>query len=892
MAVQVNVTIDFGEAARQLAAFQQELGAALVSESNQAEQAFQQVASQAAQNVQRQAAQITQGVQTATQGATQAARTAGKNMTEEFLRAFDPDKVRAELESAGLDEQQIEIIIETTQARAETQKLKDSIATALGEASGIAEESLTQITSQVAREVDRAAGKVKSVTEIVDGVRDLKDEIQDLGNAGGEAAEGIGMLVLNETVDKFGDLKDIFEKSAGALFGLSEASVEAAVRVADLAEKGAMVGAAFGPLGAAAGLIAGGALGFFVEKINESKAAAQEAADRLLLYRTRVAGLEVAANVALSQEELNEKIKEGAEAAKQNAGVVQILTDTQAAAQRIYDETAGKIVKMQVELEKLQKLRLDELGALEQAQAKSRMNILIYDIETQGSVRLQEAKDRLTISTRALTTAEAEQQKVAANLARAQAIQSVSTLEAAQEIEEQLLTITQGSKFAGKSTAELQKQYDELVKSIKTGGKEAESLALANIELADAQYNSAEAIGAQNENTEIANGKIAGAKFNLMKLAELEGELATRKGASAAATSASTKATTENTEATEDNAKAIQNQVRALFEAESIADKLASKTKLAEDAFVIEPKLKIPPLGKEDMLLALPSLDFASFVDVTKYIEQFEDFAVEIQDIFREQFEDKALNLSVAIDPESQKQAEKDLQDVIKNAEQVEKQRQESADYASKLANERRQKEAEEALSQAEQLLRPLEDVTMSIFDTMLENVALGKSAFADLGVAIRDSIFESLKAIGKEYAVKAIGETAQGLAALAIGGPFGAKSASEHFAAAANFAAAAVAAGVGAAAVGAGSKAAIPGGGGGGSASLGGAGGGGSPSLGAAANGASNQPTAAVVVDFRGAMFPTSDLRAAQQFGAAVAGYIDSAYKGGAISSRPRVGR
>lgn len=891
MAVQVNVTIDFGEAARQLAAFQQELGAALVSESNQAEQAFQQVASQAAQNVQRQAAQITQGVQTATQGATQAARAAGKNMTEEFLRAFDPDKIRAELQAAGLDEQQIDIIIDTTQARAETQKLKDSIATALGEASGIAEESLKQITAQVAREVDRAAGKIKSVTEIVDGVRDLKDEIQGLGNAGGEAAEGIGMLVLNETVDKFGDLKDIFEKSAGALFGLSEASVEATVRVADLAEKGAMVGAAFGPLGAAVGLVAGGALGFFVEKINESNKAAEEATVRVAEYQQRVETLRVAASVAVSQEELNNAIKDGQILYEQNAATVKILADGQAAASKRVEETQSKIAGYQVELDKLNQTLAQENSLLDEATAKSRANVLTYDIQIAGATNLEAAKKELTIATNALIIAEKEQQKVALSLAQAQAIQAIDTLDAARAIEEQLLVITKGSKFATQDTKALEAEQARLIKTLGVSAKEIESLGLANIELADSQFDAVEAAQAQNENQEEANIITSRAKGDLAKLAEITAELKNRKTEEASATKASTAATKEDTKAKEDNTKAIQSQVRALFDAESIADKLASKTKLAEEAFVIEPKLKIPPLDKEDMLLALPSLDFASFVDITKYIEEFEDFAVEIQDIFREQFEDKALNLSVAIDPESQKQAEKDLQDVIKNAEQVEKQRQESADYASKLANQRRQKEAEDALSQAEQLLRPLEDVTLSIFDTMLENVALGKSAFADLGIAIRDSIFESLKAIGKEYAVKAIGETAQGLAALAIGGPFGGMSASQHFAAAANYAAAAVAAGVGAAAVGAGSKAAISSGGGG-SASLGGSSSGGSPSLGAAANGASNQPTAAVVVDFRGAMFPTSDLRAAQEFGAAVAGYIDSAYKGGAISSRPRVGR
>jgi hypothetical protein len=166
----------------------------VIINTDQAEQQLQDLQQQIASDLAQGAARI--GT-TAGQAATATARAAGKNATEEFLRAFDPDKLRAELESAGLGEQQIEIILETTAAKAETQKLKDTIASAFGEASGFATDALKQITAQAAREVDRAAGKVKSVTEIVDGVRDLKDQLQQVGGASDEAAEGIGQLVLN-----------------------------------------------------------------------------------------------------------------------------------------------------------------------------------------------------------------------------------------------------------------------------------------------------------------------------------------------------------------------------------------------------------------------------------------------------------------------------------------------------------------------------------------------------------------------------------------------------------------------------------------------------------------------------------------------------------------------
>jgi hypothetical protein len=834
MAVQVNVTIDFSEAARQLAAFQQELGQELVQSANQSQQAFQRVASEAAQNVQRQTAQITQGVQDATTSATRSAARAGKNMTEEFLRAFDPDKIRAELEAAGLDEQQIDILINTTQARAETQKLKDAIAGAFGEASGLAEESLKQITAQAAREVDRAAGKVKSVTEIVDGVRDLTEEVKRLDGAGGEAAESLGMLVLNETVDKFGDLKDIFEKSAGALFGLSEEAVDATVRVADLAEKGAMVGAAFGPMGAAIGLVAGGALGALVESLTASSKQAEEAAAAAAEYEQRVARLSIAASVAVSQEELNAALEEGRKAAEANAGAVKILTDAQAAEQKRVEEVQAKIASYKAELESLNKTRTEELSLLQEEEIRSRKNILTYEISTYQVGLLDEAKGKLTTATKALTIAEQEQQKVASILAQTQAIQAIDTLDAANAIEEQLLIITQGSKFAKQSTSSLEAEQARLIKTLGVSAKEIEGLGLANIELADSQFDAVEATQAQNENQEQANIITAYAKADLARLAEITSELSSRKQALASSTKASTAATKEDTAAK----KEAEQAAKALEKAEEVY------AKIQEDR--AEKKLA-----------------------------------------YQRRLRDQAQADYLAEQAALKKRAEEEL----KLAQEIAKKRDEAEQYARKLQNERKQKEAEDALAQAEQLLRPLEDVTTTIFDTIVENVANGEKAFAGLGIAIRDSIVNTLKAMGKEYLVKALGETAEGIASLAIGGPIAGASAAAHFKAAAGFAAAAVAAGAGAAAIGsvggAGGGGGIPtSGAGGGGAN---AGGGGSASLGGASSSASSQgPAPTVVVDFRGAMFPTTDLRAAQEFGAAVAGYIDAAFRSGATTQRP----
>jgi hypothetical protein len=824
MAVQVNVTIDFSEAARQLAAFQQELGQELVQSANQSQQAFQRVASEAAQNVQRQTAQITQGVQDATTSATRSAARAGKNMTEEFLRAFDPDKIRAELEAAGLDEQQIDIIINTTQARAETQKLKDSIATALGEASGIAEDSLKQITAQVAREVDRAAGKVKSVTEIVDGVRDLKNEIKNLGTAADGAEDATVKLFDIEKAEQYvtaiGDVKDVIEGVTDSFGGLTEAQSNTLEKTTQLAQAMGGLGSIAGPLGALIGAGLGGAIGYFTSQSTNA------------IEETR-------------------KFRDQMQAARDMSTA--------------YKESLQELA---IEILSTGRLTASTLSSTIAAQSKANSKLL----------------ESLAANSKTTT----EEIKAFTEDAKAQ---SISNFEAIAKTASSILKSinTDADNLSGLYDEIERDKYAKAVGRAETYAKKIKELqAEAEKAAAGGRGRSAEIIAADLAQIEaLYNANLQGIlKIELESKQRYEETQESKKEATQSATSAIEK----QTKAQEENAKATLAQVKTIFESESIAEDLAKKTKLLGEAFAIEPVLKVPKLD-EDFSISIPPLEFVEFVDITKYIEQFESFSEDIQLIFQEKFNEKALEINVALDPESRKKAESDIQEIIKNAQQIEKNRIEAEDYARKLQNERKQKEAEDALAQAEQLLRPLEDVTTTIFDTIVENVANGEKAFAGLGIAIRDSIVNTLKAMGKEYLVKALGETAEGIASLAIGGPIAGASAAAHFKAAAGFAAAAVAAGAGAAAIGsvggAGGGGGIPtGGAGGGGAN---AGGGGSASLGGASSSASSQgPAPTVVVDFRGAMFPTTDLRAAQEFGAAVAGYIDAAFRSGATTQRP----
>lgn len=132
----------------------------------------------------------------------------------------------------------------------------------------------------------------------------------------------------------------------------------------------------------------------------------------------------------------------------------------------------------------------------------------------------------------------------------------------------------------------------------------------------------------------------------------------------------------------------------------------------------------------------------------------------------------------------------------------------------SDLKEKQRQEDLKRAQEQAakekelfEQTAQDYEDSINTIFmpavtavtGQLYENIEAGKSAFDGFGNAVKKGISESLKALGKQFAVKAIGEAAEGAASLAFQDYPGA---GKHFAAAAGFSAAALAAGIGGALV------------------------------------------------------------------------------------------
>lgn len=768
MAVIVEVVINTQDAEQQLNAFQQAAAESIAASVS----SIGQGAGQAATRAVTQAGQATAGQ----------AKMTGAKAAAEFLRGFDPDKLRASLEGAGLGEQEIDIILNTAQAKAETQGLKDSIAGALSEASGLAEDVLTSLSAQVAREVDRAAGKVKSVTEIVDGVRDVKEELKDLGTAGGEAAEGIGQLVLESTVDKFGDVKDIFEKTGQSLLGLSEQTVEYGVLIGDIAEKGASIGAVFGPVGAAAGLVGGAILGAFTaaadaekkfqEQLKEQQAQLAETEQYVVDLKLSYQGLaNISFDTLLSNlDEIAKKQEEAEKAPRQTAEQIKLYVKEVLALDEARNET------MAVGADKLATMIIDSQKQINDALSEPR--------EPKSLAQLKEAAD----------DAKYELQQTQKELgALYNSLKPPKSLQDAVSIFSQ-----QTFTLAG-----LTDTYRRLTGLQSTAEKQAGTLKDAEAALAGATKNTASAMSSKND--EIERG-LRNAKGQLTALGELE----------------------KLEEAHAKNMKARNDLEKIGNDLLTDLDKDLQDSK--KDSAALDDKLAKEQEARDKLAL---------------------DRKKQMLDIERDLTE---TNNKIAITAAAEQAA------AIKEM-------------------------GDEML----QYVMPLTGVFGAVFDELVKGIEEGNVALADMGKAALEALKGVLLGIAKESAIKALQMTAYGIAASVLTPGVGAayfKSAATHAA----VAALAGAAGLGAAAA----QGAASGAGGGGSGG-GGGGGGGSRSesdLGRGAGAAGNGASASVVVDLRGAVFPTADLTQAQALGEALSKSIAAAAAGGQPSARRLVGR
>jgi hypothetical protein len=123
---------------------------------------------------------------------------------------------------------------------------------------------------QPSRQMKEFAQETGGATRALEGLNERIEELTGHAKKSSQETEGLAerlaKLSTEDKIGAFGDLKDMFEQTATTLFGMNKQTAEAAVKVADLAEKGAMVGALAGPWGA----LAGGALGALLGGLDQA----------------------------------------------------------------------------------------------------------------------------------------------------------------------------------------------------------------------------------------------------------------------------------------------------------------------------------------------------------------------------------------------------------------------------------------------------------------------------------------------------------------------------------------------------------------------------------------------------------------------------------------------
>jgi hypothetical protein len=148
----------------------------------------------------------------------------------------------------------------------------------------LSDEDLAKIAKKFEEALGRSGLGGNPLAPLADGADEAAEEarklarglggVEDAAERAADAAEGLlERLSMEDAIGGFGDLKDVFEKTAGGLFGISEAAIEATVRIGDVVEKGANLGKLLGPEGAVAGAL----LGVVVGGLSEWAAAADRA---------------------------------------------------------------------------------------------------------------------------------------------------------------------------------------------------------------------------------------------------------------------------------------------------------------------------------------------------------------------------------------------------------------------------------------------------------------------------------------------------------------------------------------------------------------------------------------------------------------------------------------
>ena len=241
-----------------------------------------------------------------------------------------------------------------------------------------AQQQWDEFTKRAGDGLDRVVGKGNKVEE------ELQAIAKETKKAAEAADEMRNKLSLEDKIGAFGDIKDVVEKTGQSLLGLSAAAVEAVINIGDIAEKGAMIGAPFGPqaalAGAAIGLVVGG-LSEWAKSADKARAAQQALIDDATLRAVH------AINDQATRLEASAQAWDSYTLAVRRAGGVQVSM--------VEGAIAAELAALQVESD-AKKARLDaykeNISRLEErAKVMGRTNELTNEIiaNEQGMLKVQ-----------------------------------------------------------------------------------------------------------------------------------------------------------------------------------------------------------------------------------------------------------------------------------------------------------------------------------------------------------------------------------------------------------------------------------------------------------------------------------------------------------------------
>ena len=310
----------------------------------------------------------------------------------------------------------------------------------------------------------------------------VENSLKDMGAEAKKTASALQQFNIRDMLDKgigkFGDLKDIIEKTGVSVFGLSEENVKAASSTLDMSTKFASFGSLLGPIGAGVGAVVGGLVGY-VSATNDATEATEKLAkaeverdkqlklsaivlDKANTAREKFVDLQIAAQNALSGDEFG-LIGKSAEN----------LTDIYLDNRDAIESLRISMYESEQDLKRLEEAQGDNAEAVAKHEAQ-----LLSDAETLSSYiaiqnATQSALDATTKSTKKQTSA-----------LKALKAQTPSNEEASAEFERQLRSSAEQARLQeiddllafnkAKEEAEVKAQEAEDLRKVQALNKEEE----------------------------------------------------------------------------------------------------------------------------------------------------------------------------------------------------------------------------------------------------------------------------------------------------------------------------------------------------------------------------------------------------------------------------------